>query len=322
MIIVFDTKFFQPKRGITVGLKHKDLISINQLSVEEIQDILSLARKKRELVRKRQQQSVLNGVTVVNLFYENSTRTRSSFELAAKYQSANVLNISASSSSVQKGESLRDTAQTLNAYYPDIIVMRHPNSGAHEILAKHVDAHVVNAGDGMHEHPTQALLDLMTITDYKSDLKGLKVVIVGDLSHSRVVRSNLLLLNKFGCDVTVCGPMTLVPGGIEKMGAKLVMDFDEALKDADVVMMLRIQLERQKAGLFPSMEEYTHFYGLNEKRMALAKEDCIILHPGPINRGIEVDGEIADGPQSKILEQVTNGLCVRMAILDLMAGEA
>ena len=304
-----------------MGLKHRDLISINQLSVEEVQQILSLARDMREQVRSMKQTEALKGVTVINLFYENSTRTRSSFELAAKYQGANVLNITASSSSVQKGEGLVDTAQTINAYYPDVIVMRHPNSGAHELLAKHVNAHVINAGDGTHEHPSQALLDLMTICDYKKDLKGLKVVIVGDLSHSSVVRSNLLLLNKFGCDVTVCGPATLVSGGITKMGAKLEMDFDKAIKDADVVMMLRIQLERQKAGLFPSKEEYTHFYCLNKERLALAKPDCIVLHPGPINRGIEIDGEVADGPQSKILEQVTNGLCVRMALLKLLMEE-
>ena len=304
-----------------MGLKHRDLISINQLSVEEVQQILSLARDMREQVRSMKQTEALKGVTVINLFYENSTRTRSSFELAAKYQGANVLNITASSSSVQKGEGLVYTAQTINAYYPDVIVMRHPNSGAHELLAKHVNAHVINAGDGTHEHPSQALLDLMTICDYKKDLKGLKVVIVGDLSHSRVVRSNLLLLNKFGCDVTVCGTATLVSGGITKMGAKLEMDFDKAIKDADVVMMLRIQLERQKAGLFPSKEEYTHFYCLNKERLALAKPDCIVLHPGPINRGIEIDGEVADGPQSKILEQVTNGLCVRMALLKLLMEE-
>lgn len=304
-----------------MGLSHKDLISINQLSVEDVQEILTVAREMREQVRSMKQTEALKGVTVVNLFYENSTRTRSSFELAAKYQGANVLNISASSSSVQKGESLIDTAQTINAYYPDVIVMRHPNSGAHDLLTKHVNAHVLNAGDGIHEHPTQALLDFMTITDYKKNLEGLKVVIVGDLSHSRVVRSNILLLNKFGCDVTVCGPKTLVPGGIDNMGCKVVLDFDEAIKDADVVMMLRIQLERQKAGLFPSVEEYSHFYCLNKERLATAKPDCIVLHPGPINRGIEIDGEVADGPQSKILEQVTNGLCVRMALLKLMAEE-
>ncbi|MDO4922786.1 MAG: aspartate carbamoyltransferase catalytic subunit [Peptococcaceae bacterium] len=304
-----------------MGLSHKDLISINQLSVEDVQEILTVARDMREQVRNMKQTEALKGVTVVNLFYENSTRTRSSFELAAKYQGANVLNISASSSSVQKGESLIDTAQTINAYYPDVIVMRHPNSGAHDLLTKHVNAHVLNAGDGIHEHPTQALLDFMTITDYKKNLEGLKVVIVGDLSHSRVVRSNILLLNKFGCDVTVCGPKTLVPGGIDNMGCKVVLDFDEAIKDADVVMMLRIQLERQKAGLFPSVEEYSHFYCLNKERLATAKPDCIVLHPGPINRGIEIDGEVADGPQSKILEQVTNGLCVRMALLKLMAEE-
>ena len=304
-----------------MGIRHKDLISINQLSVGDIQEVLAVAREMREQVRSMKQTDALKGVTVVNLFYENSTRTRSSFELAAKYQGANVLNISASSSSVQKGEGLIDTAQTINAYYPDVIVMRHPNSGAHELLAKHVNASVLNAGDGMHEHPTQALLDFMTICDYKENLEGLKVVIAGDLSHSRVVRSNILLLNRFGCDVTVCGPMTLVPGGIEKMGCKLVMDFDEAIKDADVIMMLRIQLERQKAGLFPSAEEYTHFYCLNKERLATAKPDCIVLHPGPINRGMEIDGEVADGPQSKILDQVTNGLCVRMALLKMMAEE-
>ena len=304
-----------------MGIRYKDLISINQLSVGDIQEVLAVAREMREQVRSMKQTDALKGVTVVNLFYENSTRTRSSFELAAKYQGANVLNISASSSSVQKGEGLIDTAQTINAYYPDVIVMRHPNSGAHELLAKHVNASVLNAGDGMHEHPTQALLDFMTICDYKENLEGLKVVIAGDLSHSRVVRSNILLLNRFGCDVTVCGPMTLVPGGIEKMGCKLVMDFDEAIKDADVIMMLRIQLERQKAGLFPSAEEYTHFYCLNKERLATAKPDCIVLHPGPINRGMEIDGEVADGPQSKILEQVTNGLCVRMALLKMMAEE-
>lgn len=302
-----------------MGLKHKDLISINQLTVEEVEEILALAREMREKVERREKTEDLKDISVINLFYENSTRTRSSFELAAKYQGASVLNISASSSSVVKGEGLKDTAQTLNAYHPDIIVMRHPNSGAHEILKQNVEARVLNAGDGMHEHPTQALLDFMTITDYKKELEGLKVVIVGDLSHSRVVRSNLLLLNKFGCNVTVCGPKTLVPGGIEKMGAKLVMDFDEAIKDADVVMMLRIQLERQKAGLFPSTEEYRHFYCLDKKRLAMAKPDCIVLHPGPINRGIEIDGDVADGPQSKILEQVTNGLCVRMALLKMMA---
>ena len=239
-----------------MGLQHKDLISINQLTKAEVEEILTLARKMRQQVERREKTEDLKDITVINLFYENSTRTRSSFELAAKYQGASVLNISASSSSVAKGEGLKDTAQTLNAYNPDIIVMRHPNSGAHEILKQNVHASVLNAGDGMHEHPTQALLDFMTITDYKKDLEGLKVVIVGDLSHSRVVRSNLLLLNMFGCDVTVCGPQTLVPSGIEKLGCKRVMSFDEAIKDADVVMMLRIQLERQKAGLFPSTEEY------------------------------------------------------------------
>lgn len=306
-----------------MGIHNKDLITTAQLSVEEIEEILNLAREMRAQVQSRQKMNdCLKGVSVINLFYENSTRTRSSFELAAKYQGANVLNISASSSSVQKGESLWDTAQTINAYYPDVIIMRHPNSGAHYILGAHTNARVINAGDGMHAHPTQALLDLMTILDYKKELHGLKVVITGDVSHSRVVRSNIMLLRKFGCDITLCGPMTLMPAAIEQLGVKVEQHFDTAIRDADVVMMLRIQLERQKAGLFPSGEEYTHYYCLNRERLSLAAPDAIVLHPGPINRGVEIEADIADCSQSKILEQVTNGLCVRMALLKLMSEEA
>lgn len=306
-----------------MGIISKDLLTTEQLTLEEVEEILALARKMRQQISgKKKMNDALKGISVINLFYENSTRTRSSFELAAKYQGANVLHIAASSSSVQKGESLKDTALTLNAYYPDIIVMRHPNSGAHEILSKHVKARVLNAGDGMHAHPTQALLDLMTICDYKKKLEGLKVVIVGDILHSRVLRSNISLLKKFGCEITVCGPMTLIPPFIESLGVKMTYHLEEALLDADVVMMLRIQLERQKAGLFPSSEEYTHYYCLNEKRLKLAKPDAIVLHPGPINRGIEISAAVADGPQSKILEQVTNGLCIRMALLNMMSEEA
>lgn len=306
-----------------MGIRNKDLITTAQLSLEEVEEIIDLARQMRRQVQSAHKMNdALKGVSVINLFYENSTRTRSSFELAARYQGANVLHISASSSSVQKGESLWDTAQTLNSYYPDIIVMRHPNSGAHYILGAHTNARVINAGDGMHAHPTQALLDLMTIMDYKKDLQGLKVVIAGDVSHSRVVRSNIMLLNKFGCDITLCGPMTLIPSAIEKLGVKVEEHFDEAVRYADVIMMLRIQLERQKAGLFPSGEEYTHYYCLNKERLALAAPDAIVLHPGPINRGVEIDADVADCSQSKILEQVTNGLCVRMALLKLMSGEA
>ncbi len=306
-----------------MGIKHKDLIGLNEVSVEEVEEILALAYRMREQVTSKKKMSdALKGITVVNLFYENSTRTRTSFELAGKYQGANVLNISASSSSVQKGESLKDTAQTINAYYPDIIVMRHPNSGAHHILAENVQARVINAGDGRHAHPTQALLDFMTIRDYKSNLKGLKVAINGDILHSRVARSNIALLSKYGCDIRVCGPMTLVPSHIEQLGVKLVHRFEDALEDADVVMMLRIQLERQKAGLFPSSEEYAHYYCLTQERLSLAKKDAIVLHPGPINRGVEISDEVADGPQTKIIEQVTNGLCIRMALLQLMAEEA
>lgn len=300
----------------------KDLISIKQLSAEDILNILERAREMRNLVSQPNKKSkILEGKSVVNLFYENSTRTRTSFELAGKYLSADVVHIAANTSSVAKGESLVDTAKTLDRLKPDVIVMRHPSSGAHELVAKNVNAHVLNAGDGTHEHPTQALLDALTISDYKK-FSGLKVLIVGDISHSRVARSNILLLTKLGCEVVVCGPATLLPQGISQMGCTVEYDFDKAVCDADVIMMLRIQLERQKAQFFPSKEEYAHFYCLTEERLAKAKPDAIILHPGPINRGLEIAPRVADCSRSLINEQVTNGLSVRMALLAMITEEA
>lgn len=300
----------------------KDLLTINALSKEDIELIFAEARQMRQrLTSPQKKRDDLLGKVVINLFYENSTRTRTSFELAAKYLSADVVNIVAAASSVQKGESLIDTGQTLDRYHPDVIVMRHPCSGAHDLLSEHVKARVMNAGDGTHAHPTQALLDGLTISDYKNGFEGLKVAIIGDILHSRVARSNFVLLRKMGAKIYICGPRTLLPDGLEAYGITVCPAMEDALRDADVVMMLRIQLERQKAGLFPSVEEYAHFYELTTKRLALAKKDAIVLHPGPINRSIEIAPDVADGPQSKITEQVTNGLSVRMALLRLMAEE-
>lgn len=305
-----------------MGIRVKDLISLSQLSITEINEIMALSRKMRKKLEEGNKKGdALRGKSIINLFYENSTRTRSSFELAGKYLGADVINISASSSSVQKGESLKDTGLTIDRLYPDIVVMRHPASGAHDMLARHVKARVINAGDGMHAHPSQGLLDFLTITDEKKDLKGLKVVIVGDVLHSRVARSNINLLNRFGCDIWVCGPATLMPSQVEKLGVTVCSNLDEAIENADVVIMLRIQLERQKAGLFPSVEEYAHFFELTENRVARAKDDVLVLHPGPINRGVEIDPAVADGQLSAINRQVTNGLVVRMALLTLMAEE-
>lgn len=305
-----------------MGIIEKDFISISQLTMQEIDEILALSREMRDRLKAPQKKGDdLRGKSVINLFYENSTRTRASFELAGKYLGADVINMNASSSSVQKGESLKDTGLTLDHMTPDIIVMRHPASGAHAFLAPYVKARIINAGDGMHAHPTQALLDLLTITDHKKKLEGLKVVIVGDVLHSRVARSNIVLLNRMGCDITVSGPRTLMPSQVEELGCQLEPNFDVAIADADVIIMLRIQLERQKAGLFPSVEEYARFYELTEVRLAKAKSNVLVLHPGPINRGIEIEPSVADGKHSVIPDQVTNGLAVRMAILRLMTEE-
>jgi aspartate carbamoyltransferase catalytic subunit len=315
-----------------VPLKIKHLLGIQELSVEQIQLILETAESFREIsTRPIKKVPTLRGKTVINLFFEASTRTRTSFEIAAKRLSADAINISASTSSVVKGETLVDTAQNLQAMAPDVIVIRHSSSGAPHQLARICDAAIVNAGDGAHEHPTQALLDAFTILDRKKSLAGLKVAIVGDIAHSRVARSNCLLLGKMGAQVTVCAPPTLLPYAFErtldllqpdhaKGSLKVTYDMREALEGADVVMMLRIQLERQQEAFFPSVREYFRFYGLSAERMRATKADAIIMHPGPINRGVEIASDVADGPYSVILDQVTSGVAVRMAVLFLLTG--
>lgn len=269
-------------------------------------------------IKQQKKTAHLQGKSIITLFYENSTRTRLSFELASKYMGASAANISASSSSVQKGETLIDTGKTIDAMGSDIIIMRHPMSGAPHLLAKNVKSSIINAGDGMNEHPTQALLDMFTIQEKKGTLKGLKVAIIGDVLHSRVARSNIWGLTKMGAEVNVSGPATLMPPEIEKMGVNVFSTVQEAMLDADVVMGLRIQLERQKKGLFPTIREYARFFGVDDKRLKLAKEDAIVLHPGPVNRGVELSTSVTDGQQSCINEQVTNGVAVRMALLYLL----
>lgn len=304
-----------------MGIKSKDLINLSDLSKAEIEEVLAKAKEmKAILTRQDKKHPVLRGRSVINLFYENSTRTRSSFEIAGKYLGADVVNITASSSSVTKGESLKDTARTIDKMAPDIIVMRHKASGAHKILAENVKARVINAGDGTHQHPSQGLLDLFTIMNHKNTLAGLKVAIVGDILHSRVARSDIWGLKTFGADVWLCAPPTLLPAKVETLGAKVTYQMDEAIKDADVIVMLRIQLERQKSGLFPSVREYAALYGLNKKRLKSAKTDCLVMHPGPINRGVEISSEVADGVEAVIEEQVNNGVAVRMALLEIMGG--
>lgn len=298
----------------------KDLLGLKDLSAEDIMNILETARDmKLRLTQPIKKTSHLQGKTVVNLFYENSTRTRLSFELAAKYMSANAANITASGSSVQKGETLIDTAQTINAMKTDILVMRHNMSGAPHLIAPLVSASVINAGDGMNEHPTQALLDMLTILQKKGDIKGLKVAIVGDIYHSRVVRSNIYGLTKLGAEVSVGGPRTLIPQGMEKMGVKVFNSIHEAIVDADVVMGLRIQMERQKKGLFPSVREYYRFFGIDDNRLKFAKPDALVMHPGPVNRGVEFSSSVIDSEKSVINEQVTNGVAVRMAVMHILS---
>lgn len=297
----------------------KDLLGLKDLSANEINEILRTAETmKYVLMQKSKKTPHLQGRTVVTLFYENSTRTRLSFELAAKYMSANAANISASGSSVAKGETLIDTARTIDAMGTDILVMRHNMSGAPHLIAPLVKASVINAGDGMDEHPTQALLDMFTIREKKGSFEGLKVAIVGDIYHSRVVRSNIYGLTKLGAEVSVGGPATLIPQGMEQMGVKVFHSVQEALIDADVVMGLRIQTERQKSGLFPSAREYNRFFGIDEKRLKFAKPDALVMHPGPVNRGVELSSSVVDGEQSVIDEQVTNGVAVRMAVMHLL----
>ena len=298
----------------------QDLLDLKGLSADEIKNILDTAKSmKMILTNPTKKTPHLQGKTVVTLFYENSTRTRMSFELAAKYMSANAANISASGSSVAKGETLIDTAETINAMSTDILVMRHNMSGAPNLIAPLVSASVVNAGDGMNEHPTQALLDMFTMIEKKGSIEGLKVAIIGDIAHSRVVRSNIYGLQKLGAEVCVGGPSTLMPQGIDEMGVKAFTTVHEAIVDADVVMGLRIQLERQKKGLFPSVREYSRFFGIDEKRLNLAKPDALVMHPGPVNRGVEFSSSVIDGSQSVINEQVTNGVAVRMAVMYLLS---
>ncbi len=301
--------------------KRKDLLGIAELSRDEIELVLDTAESFREVAsRPIKKVPTLRGRTVINLFFESSTRTRSSFEIAEKRLSADNINFSSAGSSIEKGESLLDTALNLQAMAPDIIVIRHGHAGAPHMLAKRLSASVINAGDGAHEHPTQALLDAFTIRERLGRIEGLAVSIFGDIEHSRVVRSNIHLLNKLGARVTVGGPKTMVPPAIASMGVRVVDSIEDAVRDADVVMMLRIQLERQSRMVFPSVREYAKRFGLNRQRLQLARPDAIVLHPGPMNRGVEIASDIADGKRSVILDQVANGVAVRMAALYLCSG--
>ncbi len=298
----------------------KDLLGLKDLSADEINLILQNAETmKYVLMQKNKKTPHLQGRTVVNLFYENSTRTRMSFELASKYMSANSANITSSGSSVAKGETLIDTAKNIDRMGTDILVVRHNQSGAPHLIAPLVKASVINAGDGMNEHPTQALLDMFTIKEKKGRIEGLKVAIIGDIYHSRVARSDIYGLTKLGAEVSVGGPSTLIPVGMENMGVKVFNSVHEAMIDADVVIGLRIQLERQKKGLFPSVREYSRFFGVDEKRLKFAKPDALVMHPGPVNRGVEFSSGVVDGEQSFINEQVTNGVAVRMAVMYLLS---
>jgi len=305
------------------ALRSKDLLGISDLTPDEITLILDTADAMKEIAsRPIKKVPALRGKTVVNLFFEPSTRTRTSFEIAEKRLSADTLNIAIATSSVVKGETLADTAMNLEAMRPDMIVLRHSSSGACHLLSRICRSAIINAGDGTHEHPTQALLDAFTIRERKKQLRGLKVAIVGDLAHSRVLRSNILLLTKMGADVWVCGPPTLMPTDIARFGVTATSNVEHAVRDADVVMMLRIQLERMEGAYFPSLREYFNVFGMTEARVKLAKDDVMIMHPGPMNRGVEIASEVADGPYSVILDQVANGVAVRMAVLYLLAGGA
>lgn len=305
----------------TSALRSKDLLGIEPLTPEEITLILDTAEGFKEVSeRPVKKVPALRGQLVINLFMEASTRTRVSFEIAEKRLSADTLGFSASGSSVEKGETLIDTAQNLMAMHPDMIVIRHKHPGAPKMLADLLPASIINAGDGAHEHPTQALLDAFTIRERLGRLAGVNVSIIGDISHSRVVRSNIHLLTKMKANVTLAAPPTLMPAEVERMGVRVVHSLDEALEGADVVMMLRVQIERQGKLSFPSLREYFNTFGLTPERLARAREDVVVMHPGPMNRGVEISSDVADGPYSVILEQVTNGVAVRMAVLYLLAG--
>jgi aspartate carbamoyltransferase (EC 2.1.3.2) len=302
-------------------LRSKDLLGLEHVEPDEITLILDLARDMKKIVLSNMKRvNYLQGRSVVTLFYENSTRTRVSFEFAAKYMGAHAVNVAVSTSSVAKGESLIDTGRTLDMMGTDIVVIRHSQPGAPHLLARNIQASVINAGDGMHEHPTQALLDMFTIREAKGGFEGLKVAIIGDIMHSRVARSNIYGLGKMGAKVYLYGPSTLMPPGIEKMGCRVCSSIEEAVDCADVVMGLRIQRERLKKALIPSTEEYSKFFGLDTNHLELARKDAIVMHPGPVNRGVEMTSMLIDSEQSKITEQVRNGVAVRMALLYLLAG--
>ena len=299
----------------------KDLLGMQEIEAAEIREVLDTAESMKEIAtREIKKVPTLRGKTVVNLFYESSTRTRTSFEIAGKWLSADVINFSASGSSAEKGESFLDTARNIEAMSPDVVVVRHHASGGPALLARHLRCAVVNAGDGAHEHPTQALLDLLTIRERKGHLEGLNVSIVGDITHSRVARSNIHGMRKMGMTVTVAGPATLIPPACHELGVKVSYRLEEAIAHADVVMMLRLQHERMTEGLIPSVREYSRCWGLTVERLRQCRPDVLIMHPGPVNRGVELSPEVADGPYSVILDQVTNGVAVRMAVLYLLAG--
>ncbi len=304
-----------------MSLRGKGLLSLREMTPEDMESVLSTARSLKEILsRPIKKVPTLRGKVICTLFYENSTRTKTSFELAAKYMSADTVSISTATSSVKKGETLADTARNLEVMGIDLVIMRHSVSGSCHFLSKVLNAPVVNAGDGMHEHPTQGLLDIFTILDYKPGIRGLKVAILGDIAHSRVARSNIFGLTKMGAEVSVAGPSTLLPPKIESLGVKVFPRPEEAIEGADVVYVLRLQLERQTKSLFPSKREYRDFFGVDRQKLAYAKDDAIIMHPGPMNRGIEITTDLADSTKSVILDQVTSGVAVRMAVLYLILG--
>ncbi|MDP2626440.1 MAG: aspartate carbamoyltransferase catalytic subunit [Candidatus Rokubacteria bacterium] len=304
-----------------MGWKRKDLLSLQGLEAAEIRDVLDTAGSMKEIAtREIKKVPTLRGKTVVNLFFEASTRTRTSFEIAGKWLSADVVNFSASGSSAEKGESLLDTAKNIEAMSPDVVVVRHKAAGAPALLARHLRCAVVNAGDGAHEHPTQGLLDLLTIREKKGHLEGLSVAIVGDITHSRVARSDIHGMKKMGITVTVAGPPTLIPPACQELGVKVSHRLEEAIAHADVIVMLRLQHERMESGLIPSLREYSRVWGLSLDKLKHCRPDVLIMHPGPVNRGVELSPEVADSRYSVILDQVTNGVAVRMAVLYLLAG--
>jgi aspartate carbamoyltransferase catalytic subunit len=301
--------------------KRKDLVSMQDTDAAEITEVLDTAESMKEIAtREIKKVPTLRGKTIVNLFYEASTRTRTSFEIAGKWLSADVINFSGAGSSAEKGESFLDTAKNIEAMSPDVVVVRHQAPGGPALLAKHLKCSVVNAGDGAHEHPTQALLDLLTIRQKKGHLEGLNVTIVGDITHSRVARSDIHAMRKMGMTVTVAGPPTLIPPACQEMGVKVSHRLEEAIAHADVIMMLRLQHERMTGGFIPSLREYSRVWGLTLERLAHCRPDVLIMHPGPVNRGVELSPEVADSQYSVILDQVTNGVAVRMAVLYLLAG--